>query len=298
MGSFFQPGNVEDPFYRGARDGTEPHLVDGQRYLEEIWQECAPYVDPNAKQKATFDLASVFWELHLAHALRYVGKILVARGRLAYKNNKDPDLFVAAAPEVWLEAVVVRPGTGPDALDMDLEPGKVYDYNPDRLVLRMRSVIRDKGAKLQSYITEGVIKPSQATVIAVSGVALPFRYKYSGVYPPEIVRAVFPANHLVVEIDRRDLSQKGKYLEYRASIRKTLGASVTTDVFLDPSCAHISAILFDQGSWVGQRSHPGIDFAVVHNPTALVPLPDEWYPVGTEYWWRDGSSIESRCNRE
>ena len=142
------------------------------------------------------------------------------------------------------------------------------------------------------------MKPGQATVIAISGVALPWRYKYSGGYPPEVVRAVYPANHRVVEIDKRTLECTGQYLEYRDKIWKARGADVATDVFLNPSFAHVSAILYDEGCWVGQsKHHPGVDFKVVHNPNATAVLPDGWYPEGDEYWWREGDSIERRRNR-
>jgi len=134
MTSFFRAGNTTDPRYENLRDGRKEPDKDGRGYLERIWNECAPYVDSDSAVKAPRDLASVFWELHLAHCLAFVGKNLAPRNLLGYKNNKGPDLF-AAGPDVWLEAVVVRPGTGPDALDRELEFGKVFDYNPDPLVL-------------------------------------------------------------------------------------------------------------------------------------------------------------------
>ena len=68
------------------------------------------------------------------------------------------------------------------------------------------------------------------------------------------------------------------HLEYRDNIRKTLGASVSTDVFLDPAF-YLSAFLFDEGSWVGQSRHPSSDFKIVHNPNALSPLPDGCIPL-------------------
>jgi hypothetical protein len=296
MTSFFRAGGAADPIYLKARDGSGDAHEEGREYLERLWEECAPYLDPDAREKATRDLASVFWELHLAQALNFAGKNIVPRNRLRYRNNKGPDIFVSD-PDIWLEAVVVRPGAGPDALDTELELGKVYDYDPDGLVLRLRSVIRDKSVKLEAYIADGIVKPAQATVIAVSGVALPWRYKYCGSYPPEIVRAVFPANHQVIGIDKRTLARTDHYLEYRDSIQKALGAAVSTDVFLDPAFAHVSAVLYDEACWVGcSRHHPGIDFKIVHNPKAAMALPDGWYPRGDEYWWREGDAIERRRN--
>jgi hypothetical protein len=295
MSSFFQQGKAIDPIYRSTSTGVEEHHRQGREYLERAWLECAPYVDSDAAEKATRDLASVFWELHLAYALKFVGKLLVPRNRLAYRNNKGPDLFMAN-PDVWVEAVVVRPGNGPDALDTNLEFGKVYDYNPDRLVLRMRSVIRDKSTKLRSYFDANIIKAGQSAIVAISGVSLPWRYKYSGCYPPEIVRAVFPANNQVIELDRKTLAQTAHYLEYRDTIQKTLGANVSTDVFLDPTFSHVSAILYDESCWVGQSGHPGIGFKIVHNPHAATPLPDGWYPTGDEYWW-ENSAVRHQQHR-
>ncbi len=293
MTPFFQGGQVIDPIYRALRDGVEEPHAEGREYVERIWNECGIYVDEDAPEKATRDLAAVFWELHLANALKHSAKRLVPRRQLGFKNNKGPDLF-ATSPDVWIEAVVVRSGSGSDALDSAFHLGAVYDYHPDQLVLRMRSVIRDKAAKLQGYLDAGIISPDQSTVIAVSGVDLPFRYKYTGVYPPEIVRAVFPANHPVIEINKRTLTRAGSYFEYRNTIHKANGSPVSTDAFLDSSLRHVSAVLYDEGSWVGQREHPGMNFTLVHNPNAVCPLPRGWYPSGREFWWNNDHSIGSR----
>jgi hypothetical protein len=292
MSSFFQPGGTADPIYRRTRDGPEDHHIKGREYLERIWVESCQYIDPDSRERATRDLPSVFWELQLAYALKCAGKGLLPRDRLGYKSNKGPDLFVED-PGVWVEAVVVRSGTGPDALQQ-AEIGEAYDYDPDPLVLRLRSVIRDKSTKLADYVKDKIIKPGQATVIAISGVALPYRYRFTGRYPPEIVRAVYPVNNPVVEINRITMAQSEPYVEYRDSIQKTLGAKVSTDVFLDSVFAHVSAVLYDDASWVNQSDQPGADFKIVHNPKASTPLPDRWYPAGDEYWWRDDGRIERR----
>lgn len=289
IGSFFQPGAAPDAIYCRMRDGLQDQHIKGREYLERIWLECAQYVDPDSVERATRDLASVFWELHLAYALRRAGKDLLPRNRLGYKNNKGPDLF-AEDPGVWLEAVVVRSGTGPDAIQQP-EIGKGYDYDPDGLVLRLRSVIQDKSMKLENYIRDKIIKPRQAAVIAISGVILPFRYRHTGRYPPEIVRAVYPANNPVIEINRT-MTRSKPYVEYRDHVQKALGAKVWTDVFLDSAFAHVSAVLYDDSDWVDQSNQPGADFKVVHNSKALIPLPDGWFPAGDEYWWRDDARID------
>ena len=173
--SFFTTGAATDPFYCNTRDGREEPHARGREYLERLWQAYAQYLDADAADKARRDLVSVFWELQLAHTLASAGKQLAPRCQLAYRKNKGPDLFAGDAPGVWIEAVVVRSGDGPDRLEYP-EPMKVYSYNPDGVVLRLRSAIRDKTAKIQGYIADGTIRPGQAAVIAISGVVLPHRF--------------------------------------------------------------------------------------------------------------------------
>ena len=258
--------------------------------MERIWQEGAQYVDLDSAEKATRDFASVFWELQLAYAVKYFGKSLLPRDRMGYRKNEGPDLF-ANDPDVWLGAVAVRGGTGPDALQYP-EMMRVYNYNPDGVVLRLRSVIQDKSKQLQRHTADGVIKPGHATIIAISGVALPHRY--SGITPPEIVRAVYPANNLVFEFNRTTNALSGSYIEYRDRVKKSAGVEVTTDVFLDPAFAHVSAVLYGEADWVNPSSPPGAEFKIVHNSLAATPLPDGWLPSGDEYWWRDGARLERR----
>ena len=272
------------------RDGLEDHHIRGREYLNHIWQEAGLYLDPDSAEKATRDLVSVFWELQLAYAVKSAGKSLLQREHLKYRNNKGPDLF-AAEPGVWLEAVVVRCGTGPDALQYP-EMMKGYSYDPDGVVLRLRSVIQDKSTKFKRYIADGIIRPGQATIIAVSGVILP--YRFSGRMPPEIVRAVYPANNPVVEINRETMSVSNSYIEYRDRIAKSLGAEVATDIFLDPEFAHISAVLYGEADWVNPSSPPGADFKIVHNSNAESPLPERWFPAGDEYWWHGEGQLKRR----
>jgi hypothetical protein len=89
MSSFFRRTVSADPIYQGLRDGTGEHYETGREYLEYLWREFREYIDKDAAQKACLNFNSVFWELHLAHALRDVGKTLKTRLQVTYKNNKD-----------------------------------------------------------------------------------------------------------------------------------------------------------------------------------------------------------------
>ncbi|MBV9037321.1 MAG: hypothetical protein JO182_22715 [Acidobacteriaceae bacterium] len=293
MASFFIDG-ATDSVYCRVRDGVREEHVRSRTYLNLLWQECAQYIDSGAKKKALRELTPVFWELHLAYSLKRQGKALVPRPQLGFQNNKGPDLF-ATNPDVWIEAVIATNGTGNDALERP-EFGECVDPDIDGVVLRLRSVIRDKSIKFQGYIIDNVIKPGQAIVIAISGLALHHTYKHSGLYPPEIVRAVYPVNHQSIDFNLRTGAVSEPYLQYRNRIDKLCGASVLTDVFLDPDFAFISAVLYSEADWGGGPERAGMDFVLVHNTSALTPLPDSWMPVGDEYWWRDGQLYRQHHN--
>jgi hypothetical protein len=288
---FFSDLEANDRHYRAMVRGDEERDVRARAYVEEIWNLVHPFVDADAPAKAAREFVSVFWELHLAFALACSGKTMAPRNQLGYVNNKGPDLFVLDS-SVWLEAIVVGPGEGPDALNFP-EMMKVYNYSPDAVVLRLRSVIEDKSKKLREYLRCGVIRNDQPTVIAISGVRLP--YRFSGVFPPEIFRAVYPANNPVLVFDRHSKAHLDTYIEHRDAIRKTLGAIVATDIFLKPEFEHVSAVLFGESDWVTPPEPAGADFKLVHNMRAVAPLPDRWLQIGNEYWWQDGS-IEFICH--
>ena len=76
-------------------------------------------------------------------------------------------------------------------------------------------------------------------------------------------------------------------VEHRDAIANAKGASIGTDVFLDPAFAHISALIYSYQDWVNIPKQPGAELVVVHNPLATNPLPDGWLPVGKEYWWHN-----------
>lgn len=285
MASFFIDG-AADSVYCRVRDGVREEHVRSRTHLNLLWQECAHYIDSGAEKKALRELAPVFWELHLAYSLKRQGKVLVPRSRLGFKNNKGPDLFVTD-PDVWIEAVTATNGTGNDALQQP-ESGECVDVDTDGVILRLRSKILDKGLAFRNYMKDNIVKPEQATIIAISGLRLHYTYKYSGLYPPEIVRAVYPVNHQSIDVNLRTGAASEPYLQYRNRIDKLCGSSVFTDVFLDPDFAFISAVLYSEADWASDPERAGMDFVLVHNTSALIPLPDSWMAVGDEYWWRDG----------
>src|ERR1700722_14853033 len=90
MDRFFRSDASVDKAYCIMRDGMEEHHVNGREHFEHVWSECCQYVDSDAAEKATRDLAPVFGELQLAYALKSAGKCLAPRrASLGSKTTRD-----------------------------------------------------------------------------------------------------------------------------------------------------------------------------------------------------------------
>jgi len=255
--------------------------------MEALWRDCAAFLDPNAMQRATQSMPTVFWELYLAHTLNSSGISIKPQTRTK-KNRKGPDLF-AANPDVWIEALMPGLGTGPDA--MEYPPmGEAYDTPVDTFILRLRSAFETKARVMAQYITTGPIRPGQATVIAISGAMLPTSIGEGPV--SRILQTLLGVGNPVFDIDRRTGQIVSHSIEHRDEVEKASGTVIKTDPFLDPAYSHIGAVAYSPCDWVTHPTTPGVDFTVIHNDNANVKLPHGWLQVGDEYW-RDGSQLYS-----
>lgn len=283
--SFFLQGKAKCAMYSRTRDSDEAHYARGRAFIEKIWQECAPFVDSNARHHAKEDLPSVFWELYLAHALRRSGISIVAQPRRK-KSQRGPDLF-AADPPVWIEAVVPTSGTGPDALKRP-PLGVVFDVPVDSYVLRLRSAIESKARIVAEYIRDGIVPTGEATVIAISACML--ESQFSELPIPRIVRAAFGVGDLVLNLDCTTGKTVSHEVEKKELVRKAKGTPIKTDIFRDPAYSHISAILYSYTDWINCPYEPGAEFMLIHNSAANTPLPRGWLSTGKEYWL-DGDAV-------
>ena len=290
MGPFFQPGDFPCRIYCRTRDETDEYNTRGRDFIEALWRDYAAFLDPDTLQRATQCMPTVFWELYLAHTLKSSGIFLQPQARTK-KNQKGPDLF-AAHPDVWIEAIMPGCGTGPDA--MEYPPmGVVYDVPVDSFILRLRSAFETKALVMTDYMKAGPIQAGQATVIAISGGALPTAIGEGPV--PRILKAILGVGNLMLDIDLRTRRVASHYVEHRDEVKKKSGTVVKTAPFLDPAYSHISAVAYSASNWVTHSDRPGADFTIIHNENAHVKLAHGWLPVGDEYW-REGDELHSAAS--
>lgn len=276
--SFFIPGNFSCPIYCRTRDKTDEHNIRGREFLETLWRDYAAFLDPDALQRATQNLPTVFWELYVAHALHNSGISLQPQARTK-QNKKGPDLF-AADPDIWIEAVMPDMGIGPDAMEYQ-ELGTAYKVPVDPFILRVRSAFETKARLMVEYAKAKIIQRGQATVIAIGGCML------TGIgdgIPPRIVRAILGVGSQVLHLDRNTREVVDRSIEHRDVVEKKNKAIVKTNPFLDPAYAHVSAVIYSACNWVSHPDLPGGDFTVIYNENANVTLPHGWLQEAEEFW--------------
>jgi hypothetical protein len=287
LGTFFKPGDFPCAIYCRTRDKTDKYDTLGREFMEALWRDYAEFLDPDALQRATQSMPTVFWELYLAHTLKSSGISLQPQARTKRKQ-KGPDLF-AANPDVWIEAIMPDLGTGPDAM-VHPPMGEAYDAPVDPFILRLRGAFETKAGVMTEYTKAGPIQPGQAAVIAISGAML---HTAIGEGPvPRILKALLGVGNLVLDIDRQTGQIVSHSVEPRDEVRKKSGTVIKTDPFLNPAYSHISAVIYSPCDWVTHPEKPGIDFTVIHNESANVRLPHGWLQVGDEYW-REGNELHS-----
>jgi hypothetical protein len=284
-GPFFQSGPAADPLYRKVRDCSPPWMVEAKAFVEELWTEAWPYVDADLPAQARVGFFSRYWELYLTVALLRWSVPLVARASRG-ATTRGPDLLAAFSPRVFLEAVAVTPGKGPDAVP-EVVSGKAQDVPHNEVILRIRSGIKEKHEKLAAYETQGILLPTDAFVIALNAGQI-YPAKLPPVLPHEVM-AVLPFGDAVAQVDLTTNTWSDGGFTYRRLIQKRFGAPVSTDIFDCPSYSGISALLYSRIDLLNRpekigQGPIGADFSIVHNPFARIPLPHGLFPCWREYW--------------
>jgi hypothetical protein len=288
MTFFYGNDEVTDPLYSKIRNPRNELDCKARLFTEQMWASCCLFIDENAIERARKDdFYAVWWELYAAYALSRAGIALVPTKDRVPSGRGHPDL-VTADPPVWVEAIMPQPGIGPDAIAEPVDKSIVFWVPRQEFVLRLRAAVQEKSTKLLQYLRDKTIPSGEATIIAVSGGRLPFRFQD---YPvPNIVQAVYGVGNLQVHIAVESNTVLGTSIEYRDHVVKKSKARVPTDFFLQPESAHVSAVLYSASDCVNYPEEPGTEFILVHNPKASVPLPHHWLPVGTQYWM-DGKEL-------
>ena len=261
--AFFLPGDASDPGYRNVRD--LPHWREAKEFTESLWPAYRHMADPHFQTDARNHFLQRFWEMYLACTFMERGIELHRVG------NEGPEFFFCTeSRRIWVEAVAPGPGTGPDQVP-ETEYGKAYTVPTEKILLRFTSVLRDKLLKRHSAVAKGILLPDEQVLLAINSRGIP--HAPYGAEMPYIAKALLPFGALSIDINPKTREVTDTYYQFRPELQKQNLSSVATTAFLEAEYAAFVGVLH---SGVDSANHPamlGGDFLLLHNPSALSPLP-------------------------
>jgi len=278
---FSQPSPAPDSVYEKLRIGTNPVVIEARKITDELWQSFRQYANVDFEAELRKDFHSRFWEMYLTCSL--------LENEFSISCPKSgPDILIRdSIQRIWIEAIA--PGQG-DAGSPDRVPDRTYnvvqDHPEKQIILRYRAAIYEKfNNKYKHYICNKIIGEHDPFIIAINSSKIPNAWPDWTI--PEIVKAVFPAGDLQLEINSKDRTVVGSSYQYRPSIIKKSRSSVDTDIFLNPAYEGITAILFSHVCVTRCPKDLGSDLVFIHNPLARNPLRQGYFKFGIEYIAQD-----------
>lgn len=273
---FGTPGVAVDLVYRNIRDGASHRLKASRAFAEALWQDFHPLADSHFVSEFSRNCYSRFWEM-------YLGCTFLDAGHRPFSTAAGPDLSITTDfSTIRIEAIAPSNGAAshPDTVPLIVD-GVVQSVPVEKVLLRYRAALEEKHRKYKDYLNAGSLTPADPYVIAVNGSNVRFAGWIDE--PPIGMQAVFPLGDLTVTFSKDPEVDEEAFFAHRSAVTKSSGATVLTNIFLEPRYSEISAAIF---SHVDPANHPerlGDDFVLIHNPSAKNPLPMGFLPRGREF---------------
>lgn len=283
-----------DQFFLARYPGDGSEQIKVREFLRWL---CTQHIklglaDPNFESNLCGGDEPRYWQ-RLSEAL--LAYELLDAGLDVRPSRNGPDFLVMHdGRKIWVEVICPEPLGIPEEW-LSFEPNLVVSGVPfpdKAILLRWTAAIKEKAEKLlgnsespaSGYLKRGVVGPDDSYVIAINGRRL--RGKNSALMGisgyPFAVEAVFEVGPYQLEIDPTSLKITDAAHQLRPCIAKPKGCSVPAYTFLDPAFRAVSAIWATDinDCWVLGNDKP---MAVVHNPIAINPIPQQFLPATWEY---------------
>jgi type I restriction enzyme S subunit len=263
------------------------------------WQTYLALGLPNAHFVSEFTSGkteSVFqraWEMMLALHLN-------AQGHQLTSPDHGPDFrFEHRGLTVWVEAVSPEPKGVPADWMEGPKPNefKVGTFPHNEILLRWTAALKEKWEKLGKYRKAGIVRDTDAYVIAINGCqlgALPMNHGISRF--PFAVEAVYCVGPVAVPIDTETGRIGKSFVTEQTNILNANASPVPTSLFVDPVYAGVSAVI---ACSMDRSSEASVPVDVVHNHFASVRIPERILGSAGDEWVADavgtaGEEIELR----
>lgn len=265
---FFSLGTCGDPDYIAVRD--LPQARDCKYFVEELWQDYAPYCDTNFLSDSRNHFHQRFWEMYLC-------VIMLKRGFAIEKAGSEGHEFsiTIEGKKFWFEAIAPEAGTTDNRVP-DFDFGQTSSVPTEKVLMRYTAALSEKLRKYQCYRAKGIISENDGYIVAINSNKIPYAY-FSSILPYH-VQAFLPFGDFTVAINPKTHEKVDEYFQYRGEVKNKNNSPISTQPFLDPTYSGISAIIhskFGVDGYACGTARWGDDFDVLHNPLATNPLPFE-----------------------
>lgn len=269
-------------------------------WIEQMWQKYEPYADSHFSTEFKTQFTQRVWEL-------YLGATIINRGfDLGQHSDEYPDLDVrddvTGRRVVWIEAVAVTKGTGPDKVpEMQLNVATV-GLPDEEMSLRLTQALKGKYDQYLVRVRKGLVEPSDPYVIAIDRSDLDFPE-----FTPLALRVAYGIGNLTLRIPVPipgeppvTDSEHESFYQQQTTIAKKSGEAISSMFFLNPVHSGISAIIYSTRGILNLPREPqemGESFLTLHNPHAMNPVVG-LFPFGEEYTGDDMGARLIRPRKE
>lgn len=268
----FNKEEASSQVYNNVRSADVDMMVRAKKCCLSMWETFQPFADVHFVKEIQRDFNARFWEMDLTCTLIELGYDVEC-------PKPGPDVKIEG--NTWIEAICPSGGqeSSPDKVP-EIVTGIAQSIKSEPISLRFTSAISEKHRKYLDYIKDGVISDSEPYIIAINGNQIPnARLDFP---LPRIVRAVLSIGSEYITFDRESFEVVGGGYHHQASISKSNGAEISTDIFLNEKYQGISAILYSCVDLCNRPKKSGQDYILIHNPLAKNPVKEGLLGVGRE----------------
>ena len=269
------------PAYQYVFNASDERSQSVRTHCEELWTDFSCYADENFCSEFPRRFHQRWFEMYLAVSLIRAG--LSMNPPPAQRQGRGrPDIEITfCRRRVWIEAVCMTSGDAglPDSVPR-LESGKAQKVPIRQYVTRIRNSLDTKNQKFIKYIRDIIVACDDVLVIAINAGQIPFLYRE---LDECMMRSLYGAGDIIatlnldsrklVSIERQDMPR----------IRKTSGAEINVQPFVDGSMKHVSSVLASSAHAFNRPSTLDGDFVLYPNLSSKNPWSRHSCPVAAEW---------------
>ena len=278
--TIFSDGEATDPIYRNIRSRQNAYTSSAYEKCEKLWEQYERFADPEFLKEIKSNFQSRYWEMYLT-------VFLINEGYEVKCPKPGPDVGIEIdGLRVWFEATCPTSGqiSHPDQiLQLTYGGGKAYKVPNEKIILRYLNSISEKyNNQYKKWREKEIVSAADVFIIALNPIKIP--HEIGDTVPPRILQAAFKVGAPYVALNPKSGEVIDKGYQFRDAIHKASSSEpIPCGVFQQKSYAGLSALLCSRVDGFNEPKEMGLDFQLVPNPHAKIPLPPHFRLKGAYF---------------